>query len=32
MCVLPDSMPYGDIKDGKLTGAISDYMALIEKK
>ena len=32
MCVLPDSMPYGDIKEGKLTGAISDYMALIEKK
>ena len=32
MCVLPDSMPYSDIKDGKLTGAISDYVALIEKK
>ena len=32
MCVLPNSMPYGDIKDGKLTGAVSDYMALIEKK
>ncbi len=32
MCILPNSMPYGDIKDGKLTGAISDYMALIQKK
>ena len=32
MCVLPNSMPYGDIKDGKLTGAVSDYMALVEKK
>ena len=32
ICVLPDSMPYSDIKDGKLTGAVSDYVALIEKK
>ena len=32
ICALPDSMPYSDIKDGKLTGAISDYVALIEKK
>jgi signal transduction histidine kinase/ABC-type nitrate/sulfonate/bicarbonate transport system substrate-binding protein len=32
MCILPNSMPYGDIKDGKLTGAVSDYMGLIEKK
>ena len=32
MCVLPNFMPYSDIKDGKLAGAVSDYMALIEKK
>jgi len=32
MCVLPYSMPYSDIKNGKFTGFISDYIGLIEKK
>ena len=32
MCVLPNFMPYSDIKDGKLVGAVSEYVALIEKK
>ena len=32
MCVMPNTMPYGDIKDGKYIGFVADYMALIEKK
>lgn len=32
MCVMPNSMPYSDIKDGKLTGYVADYINLIEKK
>ena len=32
MCVMPNAMPYSDIKDGKFTGFVADYMALIEKK
>ncbi|MDD2895851.1 MAG: ABC transporter substrate-binding protein [Aliarcobacter sp.] len=32
MCVMPNSMPYSDIKDGKLTGFVADYINLIEKK
>ncbi|MDD2888516.1 MAG: ABC transporter substrate-binding protein [Aliarcobacter sp.] len=32
MCVMPNSMPYSDIKDGKLTGYVADYMSLIEKQ
>ncbi|MDD3055186.1 MAG: ABC transporter substrate-binding protein [Aliarcobacter sp.] len=32
MCVMPNAMPYSDIKDGKFTGFVADYIALIEKK
>jgi signal transduction histidine kinase/ABC-type nitrate/sulfonate/bicarbonate transport system substrate-binding protein len=32
MCVVPNAMPYSDIKDGKFTGFVSDYIGLIEKK
>lgn len=32
MCVMPNTMPYSDIKDGKLTGFVADYINLIEKK
>ena len=32
MCVLPNAMPYSDIKNGKLTGFVGDYMELIENK
>ncbi|MDZ7819389.1 MAG: ABC transporter substrate-binding protein [Aliarcobacter sp.] len=32
MCVMPNSMPYSDISDGKFIGFIADYMALIENK
>ena len=32
MCVMPNTMPYGDIKDGKYIGFIADYISLIEKK
>ena len=32
MCVLPNSMPYSDIKDGKFVGFIADYISLIEDK
>jgi len=32
MCVIPNSMPYSDIKDGKAIGFIADYISLIEKK
>ena len=32
MCVIPNSMPYSDIKDGKAVGFVADYISLIEKK
>jgi signal transduction histidine kinase/ABC-type nitrate/sulfonate/bicarbonate transport system substrate-binding protein len=32
MCVMPNAMPYSDIKDGKFTGFVADYISLIEKK
>ena len=32
MCVMPEAMPYSDIKDGKFTGFVADYINLIEKK
>ena len=32
MCVVPNAMPYNDIKDGEYIGFISDYIALIESK
>ena len=32
MCVIPNSMPYSDIKDGKAVGFVVDYISLIEKK
>ncbi|WP_228156409.1 ABC transporter substrate-binding protein [Arcobacter caeni] len=32
MCVIPNSMPYSDIKDGKAIGFVADYISLIEKK
>ena len=32
MCVMPNSMPYSDIKDGKFSGFVADYINLIEKK
>lgn len=32
MCVLPNAMPYSDIKDDKFTGFVADYIALIEKR
>ena len=32
MCVMPNTMPYSDIKDGKLVGFVADYINLIEKK
>ncbi len=32
MCVMPNSMPYSDIKDGKFTGYVADYINLIEKQ
>ena len=32
MCVMPNSMPYSDIKDGKFTGFVADYISLIENK
>lgn len=32
MCILPNAMPYSDIKDGKLTGFVGDYIGLIENK
>lgn len=32
MCVIPNSMPYSDIKNGKAVGFIGDYISLIEKK
>lgn len=32
MCVIPNSMPYSDIKDGKAVGFVADYISLIENK
>jgi signal transduction histidine kinase/ABC-type nitrate/sulfonate/bicarbonate transport system substrate-binding protein len=32
MCVIPNSMPYSDIKDGKFIGFVADYITLIENK
>ena len=32
MCVIPNSMPYSDIKEGKAIGFVADYISLIEKK
>ena len=32
MCVIPNAMPYSDIKDGIFIGFIADYMKLIENK
>ena len=32
MCVVPNALPYSDIKDGKLIGFVGDYIGLIEKK
>jgi signal transduction histidine kinase/ABC-type nitrate/sulfonate/bicarbonate transport system substrate-binding protein len=32
MCVIPDAMPYSDIKDGEFKGFIADYISLIEEK
>jgi signal transduction histidine kinase/ABC-type nitrate/sulfonate/bicarbonate transport system substrate-binding protein len=32
MCIMPDSMPYSDIKDGEFTGFVADYISLIEEK
>jgi len=32
MCVMPNTMPYGDIKDGKYIGFVADYISLIETK
>lgn len=32
MCVMPNSMPYSDIKDGKFVGFVADYISIIENK
>jgi len=32
MCVVPNAMPYSDIKDDKFVGFISEYISLIENK
>jgi signal transduction histidine kinase/ABC-type nitrate/sulfonate/bicarbonate transport system substrate-binding protein len=32
MCVVPNAMPYSDIKDGKFIGFIAEYLTLIENK
>ena len=32
MCVLPNAMPYSDIKDGKFVGFVADYIQLIENR
>ncbi len=32
MCVIPNAMPYSDIKNDKYIGFVADYMALIENK
>jgi len=32
MCVVPNSMPYSDIKDGKFVGFVADYISLIESR
>ena len=32
MCIVPNAMPYSDIKDGEFIGFIADYINLIEDK
>jgi len=32
MCILPDSLPYSDIENGKFIGFVADYIKLIEEK
>lgn len=32
MCMIPNVMPYGDIKNGQLNGFAADYVKLLEKK
>lgn len=32
MCVIPNAMPYSDIKDGKFVGFVAEYITLIENK
>ena len=32
MCVIPNAMPYSEIKNDKYIGFVADYMALIENK
>ena len=32
MCIIPEAMPYSDIKNGMFIGFVADYIALIEKQ
>ncbi|MFA7084077.1 MAG: ABC transporter substrate-binding protein [Arcobacteraceae bacterium] len=32
MCIIPEAMPYSEIKNGKLEGFVSDYVKLLEKE
>ena len=31
-CIIPDSMPYSDIKDGKVYGSTADFIKILEEK